>query len=75
MGNAIPKIGSGDAERFDQKDIMYRRVLWDKSVEEASGGWYKPSNHNTDRPGYTLKEWSLQSASWFAERWVARGNQ
>ena len=75
MGKAVPKIGSGNAERFDQKNIMFRRVLWDESVQKESGEWYKPLKLDNDRVGYTLKEWSLQCASWFAERWAARGNQ
>lgn len=75
MGKPVPKIGSGDAERFDHKYIMYRRALWDKTVEDTSAGWYKPTEHKSSKPGYTLKEWALQCASWYVERTVGRGNQ
>ena len=74
MGNPNRKIGSGDAQRFDQKNMMYRRLLWDPTVQDFAPQWYAQRVIG-DRPGYTLKEWALQCAAWYVERAVAKGNQ
>jgi epoxyqueuosine reductase len=68
------KIGSGDAQRFDQKNIMYRRALWDPTVQDFAPKFYAQRVIG-DNPGYTLKEWAFVHAAWYVERAVAKGNQ
>ncbi len=74
MANNKRKIGSGDAARFDQKNIMYRRVLWDSTLGDFAPKWYGQRVVG-DRPGYTLKDWAFNHAAWYVERAVAKGNQ
>ena len=74
MGNAKMKIGSGDAPRFDQKNLILRRALWDPAVQDFAMGWYEQRAVG-DRPGYSLKDWALRNAAWHVDRAVAKGNQ
>ncbi len=74
MGNTKIKIGSGDAARFDQKNMVYRRALWDATVEEFAPKFYAQRVVG-DKPGYTLLEWAFKDAAWYVERAVAKGNQ
>ena len=73
MAKAKMKIGSGEMARFDQKNIMYRRVRWDPELLELGRGWYGP-HVMPDKPGHSLKDWALVSASWYVERGFAKGN-
>ncbi len=74
MGKGKMKIGSGDAARFDQKNLMYRRALWDPTMEDFAPKWYSQRVIG-DKHSYTLKEWAFDHAAWYVERAVAKGNQ
>jgi len=74
MGNPKMQIGSGDAQRFDQKNIMYRRALWDPTVQDFAAKWYA-QRVISDKPGHSIREWAVQCAAWYVERAVAKGNQ
>lgn len=73
MAKGNRKIGSGDIQRFDQKNIMFRRVRWDPSMQELKQKWYG-EHIARDRPGYTLKDRALEGAGWYVERQFAKGN-
>ena len=71
------KIGSGDAERFDQRNTMFSRprdTEWSDAEILAMGKkHYGVRNFKNDQ-GYTLLDWAFSMGSWYLERWWGFGN-
>ncbi len=67
------KIGSGDAERFDEKNSGHSRAIWDPTMQELGQKWHGKRVLG-DRPGYTLKDWTFSQAAWYLERRYGRGS-
>ena len=63
----------GKVERFDQKNAMYFRAVWDPSVSEL-GKKYFTVFQPKDKPGYRLEDMSFSQAGWYAEQAFAMGN-
>jgi epoxyqueuosine reductase len=74
MANPKWKIGSGEAQRFDQKNTGYSRGVWDPVMLEA-GSVHHGGRTGGDRPGHTLKDWAFVQASWYVERQFAKGSR
>jgi epoxyqueuosine reductase len=71
------EIGSGDAERFDQRNTMFNRPRdTEKSSSEilAMGKKHYGVRHFKDDEGYTLLDWAFAMGSWYLERWWGFGN-
>ena len=56
------KYITGDIERFDQKNTMFMRVLWDPSIKDAVEDWSFSSTPK-DKAGHTLQDLSLKWAA------------
>ena len=64
MGIYKTKIGSGDPiGRFDMKNTGFNRGRWDPLMREDGDRYYGRHTFKTE-PGYTLKDWAFQTASW-----------
>jgi reductive dehalogenase len=74
MANPKWKIGSGEVSRFDQKNMVYSRGVWDPAMREA-GNAHHSGHTGTDRPGYTLKDWAFVQAAWYVERQFGKGSR
>ena len=66
------EIGSGEAQRFDQKNHMGGRAMWDPAVKEFQSHYR--GHVFGERPGYTLKDWAFQQAAWYLERLSGKGS-
>lgn len=53
----------GQYRRFDQKDGMFKRVVWDESVKEL-GEWDTMLPDN-DKPGFALQDIAFSHAGWY----------
>ncbi|GAG47254.1 unnamed protein product, partial [marine sediment metagenome] len=56
----------GKAERYDQKNEMFKRPRWDPSVEFGKK-FYGVAMPKEDRPGYTLLDLAFKNAAWWLE--------
>jgi hypothetical protein len=71
------KIGSGEAERFDQRNTMFSRP---RNTERSSpeildlGKKHYGVRQFKDEEGYTLLDWAFSMGSWYLERWWGFGN-
>ena len=67
----------GEVERFDQKNDMFKRAMWDPSQSDGAGKFYSPKDYakllERNKPGYTLQDAAFDNASWLLERGFARG--
>ena len=71
------KIGSGNAERFDQRNTMFSRPRDpEKSTPEilAMGKKHYGVRRFKDDEGYTLLDWAFAMGNWYLERWWGFGN-
>ncbi len=76
-GNSGPtyqRYITGPVERFDQKNDMFKRAMWDPAFVADGKKYYGP-NQPKDRTGYRLEDYALLNASWYVERRFSRGNQ
>ena len=74
MGKIKTKIGSGEVSRYDQKNTVFSRASWDPTIS-MSGEDYIGDNPDTNRPGYSLKDWAFSQASWYVEKQLAKGSR
>lgn len=76
MAKLKKKIGSGEAERFDQRNTMYSRPRDpEKSGPEILdiGRRHYGVKHFGKAPGHTLRDWAFSMAMWYLERWWGFG--
>ena len=77
MAKLKAKIGSGKAERFDQRNTMYSRPR-DPEKSDARildiGKRHYSAKHFGKTPGYTMRDWAFSMAMWYMERWWGFGN-
>ena len=64
----------GDVQRFDEKYMMFRRVMWDMP-ELAVKLYFTPKMPNANKAGYALRDVSLRNATWDLERFCGMGNR
>jgi reductive dehalogenase len=71
------RIGSGEAERFDQRNTMFSRPRDGKrsgpSMLELGKRHYGVRNFKDD-DGYTMLDWAFAMGGWYLERWWGFGN-
>jgi len=63
----------GEVERFDQKNDMFKRLLWDPKMMDLGRKFHKGEVMPRDKPGYTLQDQALVNASWHLENSFAKG--
>jgi ferredoxin len=59
--------------RFDQKNEMFKRAIWDPGVVALTNKYYTQVNYQ-NRPGYRQIDYALRNASWNLEYEVGWGN-
>jgi len=59
--------------RFDQKNEMFKRSVWDPAVKPLGDRFYREIVYR-DRPGYRKVDYALRNASWNLEWEHAQGN-
>jgi len=64
----------GKVERFDEKFMMFRRVMWDMPAL-AKKLYFTPKMPDENEPGYAIQDYSFRNASWDLERDFAMGNR
>jgi reductive dehalogenase len=64
----------GEVKRFDEKYMMFRRVMWDMP-ELAKKLYFTPKSPENNRPGYTLRDVAFRNATWDLEREYGMGNR
>ncbi len=63
----------GKVERFDQKNHMLSRPLWDPSMLDLGRKFFLETVMPRDKPGYMLQDLSLSNAAWHLEMHFAKG--
>ena len=64
----------GEAEQFDEKFMMFRRVMWDMP-QLAKKLYFTPKMPDETKPGYTLRDAAFRNATWDLERDFGMGNR
>ena len=64
---------AGEAIPFDQKNEMFKRVLWDTEMGDLGERFYRGTVLPQDNPGYRLEDLSMVNASWHVENYFAQG--
>ena len=65
----------GKMERFDQKNEMFKRPLWDPKTLDLGRKFYMEEVMPKDKPGYRLQDQALVNAVWHLEDSFAKGTQ
>lgn len=57
----------GPIQRFNQKNIMFSRMMWDPSVTWLRELYSKRQSERIPKgkPGYTIEDYALRDASWY----------
>lgn len=57
----------GPIQRFNQKNIMFSRMMWDPSVTWLRKLYSKSQTERISKaePGYTVEDYALRDASWY----------
>ena len=63
----------GKTERFDQKNEMFCRPLWDPPMLALGKKFYMTEVPPKDKPGYRLTDQALVNAAWHLENTFAQG--
>jgi len=63
----------GHVERFDQKNEMFKRAIWDPSQKHIGQKFYIEEVMPKDKPGYMLKDQAFRNAAWYLEMAFAMG--
>ena len=63
----------GKAERFDQKNEMFCRPLWDPAMLALGKKFYMTEVPPKDKPGFRLTDQALVNAAWHLENTFAQG--
>ena len=64
----------GDIKRFDEKFMLFRRVMWDMP-ELAKRLYFTPKMPDEAKPGYTIRDNAFRNATWDLERDFGMGNR
>jgi epoxyqueuosine reductase len=64
----------GKVERFDEKNTIFPRLLWDAKMLDVGRKFYGAEVMPRDKPGYQLKDMAMVNAAWRLETNFARGN-
>ena len=64
----------GKVERFDEKFMMFRRVMWNFPAL-AKKLYFTPKMPDENKPGYAIQDNSFRNASWDLERDFGMGNR
>ena len=64
----------GDAEPFDEKFMMFRRVMWDMP-KLAKKLYFTPKIPDETKAGYTIRDMAFRNATWDLERSFGMGNR
>ena len=69
----------GKVERFDQKNDMFKRAMWDPSQLDVGRKFFSPKDFpemiRRNKLGYTFEDAALTDAAWHLEREFAQGNR
>ncbi len=65
---------TGEAEPFDEKFMMFRRVMWDMPAL-AKKLYFTPKMPDESKAGYTLRDVAFRNATWDLERDFGMGNR
>lgn len=60
-------------ERFDQKNEMFKRPLWDDSLQELGKQFYGLQYPKDQKPGYDLLSQAFKNASYYVDIGFAHG--
>ena len=63
----------GNVERFDQKNEMFKRALWDHSQRHIMEDFYIKEVMPKDKPGYRLEDQAIRNGAWYLEHFYAMG--
>ena len=63
----------GNAERFDQKNEMFCRPLWDPKMVDLGRKFYMSEVQPSDKPGFTLQDQAMVNAAWRLENTFSQG--
>ncbi len=63
----------GKIEKFDQKNEMFCRSLWDPKVIDIGEKFYMKETPPKNKPGQRLFEQSLVNGAWHPENYFAEG--
>ncbi|UCB50446.1 MAG: reductive dehalogenase [Deltaproteobacteria bacterium] len=66
------KYNARDAQPFEQKNEMFKRVRWEPELREAGRSYYGIVTPQ-DRPGFRHEEIAFRNAGWALEMGFARG--
>ena len=64
----------GEVEPFDEKYMMFRRVMWDMP-DLAKKLYFTPKMPNEKISGYTIRDVAFRNATWDLERDFGMGNR
>lgn len=64
----------GTIESFDEKFMMFRRVMWDMPAL-AKELYFTPKMPDENKPGYTIQDNAFRNATWDLERDFGMGNR
>jgi len=65
---------SGNVEQFDEKFMMFRRVMWDMP-SLAKKLYFTLKMPSASNPGYTIQDCAFRNATWDLERDFGMGNR
>lgn len=69
---------AGKVERFDQRNEMFKRAMWDPSQLDVGRKFYSAKDYTEllgkNKPGYTFEDAAFTDAAWHLEREFAQGN-
>jgi epoxyqueuosine reductase len=60
--------------RFDQKNEMFKRAVWDENFIEKGRRFYRDAPEFDDRLGWEHRDWAAAAAAWNLEDRHAKGN-
>ncbi len=63
----------GEVTQFDQKNEMFKRILWDPKLLELGKKFYNGPVSPTKNAGYRLEDFAMVNASWYLEDNFAKG--
>jgi epoxyqueuosine reductase len=66
------KYEAGNAEPFDQKNDMFKRVRWEPEMRPLAQAYYGMVTPS-DKPGYRIEDIALRNGAWWLEMGFARG--
>ena len=57
----------GKTEQFDQKNEMFKRMIWDPEIKDIGKKFYMTPVQPKTKHGYHLKDYSMINAAWHLE--------